>query len=351
MPADYYELLGVDRDTQAPALKKAYRKLAMRYHPDRNPGDSAAEDRFKEISEAYEVLSDPEKRRVYDRFGHEGLKGQGFGGFSHGNVEDIFSQFGDIFGDFFGGGRGRARGPRRGAHLRFDLTLTMQECLTGIEKEIEVTRRLPCKPCSGSGAEPGTLPERCATCGGAGKVSVGRGFITMATTCPQCRGRGQTISSPCKKCRGSGTTERRDKLSVRVPAGVDSGMKLRLTNKGEDSPDGGTPGDLFVVLTVQPHKRFEREGSELISEVTVDYLDAILGAEVPFETLDEGITLTIEPGTQPGTILRLRGHGMPFIDGRPGRGDLHLQVVVRIPEQISDAQREGLEQLRALKDA
>lgn len=346
MPADYYELLGVDRDADASALKKAYRKLAMKYHPDRNPGDAAAEEKFKEISEAYEVLSDDEKRRVYDRFGHEGLKGQGFGGFSGANVEDIFSQFGDIFGDLFGFGGGRSRGRRRGAHLRFDMELDLEDCLTGIEKEVEIPRHVSCDHCDGSGAEPGTMPERCPTCGGAGKVTVGRGFITMATTCPRCQGRGQIIPKPCTKCEGSGRTEHRERLMVRVPPGVDTGMKLRLTGKGEHGPDGGQPGDLFVVLHVRPHERFERDGSELVGELEIDFVDAILGAEKSVKTLDGEQTITVPAGTQPGTVIRIDGEGMPYVDGRAGRGNLHLQVVVRMPTEINEAQRALLTQFR-----
>lgn len=340
MPDDYYELLGVPRDADSRSLKKAYRKLAMQYHPDRNPGDTEAEDRFKAISEAYAVLSDDQKRRIYDRYGKEGLKNQGgAGGF--GDIGDIFSQFGDIFGDLFGFGGGRtSRGRARGADLRMGMELTLEECLAGVEKRVEIPRKIDCETCSGSGARPGTEPKGCRTCAGRGQVAVNRGFITMTTTGPRCRGQGQIIETPCGTCRGSGYRETVDKVTVKIPAGVDTGMKLRITGKGERAPTpGGSPGDLYVVVQVAEHPRFERHGGELLGELGVDMIQATLGAEVEFETLDGTETITIEPGSQPGSIIRLRDRGMPSVERGRSRGDLHLRLAVRIPTRLTDEQR------------
>ncbi|MCA9547681.1 MAG: molecular chaperone DnaJ, partial [Myxococcales bacterium] len=303
------------------------------------------EARFKEVSEAYEVLSDDEKRRIYDRFGHEGLKGRGFGGFS--DVEDVFSHFGDLFGDLFGFG-GRRGGRRRGAHLRYELSLSLEECLRGLEKELELPRDHACQTCDGSGAAPGSKPETCSVCHGAGQVRVGRGFITMATTCPRCQGRGETIAKPCSACDGRGQVREIEKVTVRIPAGVDHGMKLRLNGKGQPGPEGGPPGDLYVIIHVADHPRFQRDGSELLAELPLEMADAALGTRIPFETLDgETHEVEVPAGTQPGTLLRLEGHGMPRLDGRPGRGDLHLHTVVRVPTDLTDSQRALLAQFRA----
>lgn len=346
MPDDYYELLGVPRDADERALKKAYRKLAMQYHPDRNPGDAAAEERFKAISEAYAVLSDDQKRRIYDRYGKEGLNNQGgAGGF--GDIGDIFSQFGDIFGDLFGFGGGGGRGGRgrtRGADLRMAMSLTLEECLSGVEKLVEIPRKVDCGTCGGTGARPGTQPKVCRTCGGRGQVAVNRGFITMTTTCPRCRGTGQIIETPCDTCHGSGYEETVDKVTVKIPAGVDTGMKLRVSGKGERSQvPGGSPGDLYVVVQVAEHPRFERHGGELLGELGIDMVQAVLGAEVEFETLDGTEAIQIEPGVQPGSIIRLRDRGMPSVERGRRRGDMHLRVVVRIPKALTDRQRELIE--------
>lgn len=351
MADDYYELLGVARDADGSAIKKAYRSLALKYHPDRNPGDAEAEAQFKRVSEAYEVLSDSEKRGVYDRFGHEGLKGRGFGGFS--DVDDIFSHFGDLFGDLFGfgGRRGGERPRRRGAHLRYDLTLSLEECLAGLEKELEIPNQVGCDRCDGAGAEPGTKAQTCGTCQGAGQVRVGRGFITMATTCPRCRGRGQVIPSPCTKCQGAGQVERLDRVTVRIPAGVDAGMKLRLSGKGQPGPDGGPAGDLYVVLDVAAHDRFQRDGAELLAELPLSMVQATLGDEIDLVTLEgETERVVVPPGTQPGTLLRIQGRGMPRLDGRDGRGDLHLHTVVQIPTTLTETQRSLLMQFRDAAD-
>jgi len=343
MPEDYYELLDVQRDADARTLKKAYRKQAMQYHPDRNPGDVAAEERFKAISEAYEVLSDDQKRRIYDRYGKQGLENQGFSGFS--DIGDIFSQFGDLFGDLFGGRSGRRAA--RGANLQMQMQMTLAECLTGIEREVEIPRSVDCGTCGGTGAAKGSRPTTCTTCRGQGEVGVNRGFITMRTTCPSCRGEGQTIANPCGTCQGTGGKKVTDKVKVRIPAGIDHGMKLRVTGKGQrSSAPGGPPGDLYVIIVVADHPGFERHGTELLGEVEIDMVQACLGAEVAYETLDGTEVLTIEAGTQPGSLLKLRGKGLPSVEGRHGRRDMHLRVVVRIPTRLDDAQRDLLETFR-----
>ncbi len=347
MSADLYELLGVGRGADAQELKSAYRKLAMQYHPDRNPGDAQAEERFKQVSEAYEVLSDPQKRRLYDQYGLEGLRRQGYGGFGESNVEDIFSHLGDIFGDFFGFGRrgGRTRAPR-GADFRYDLAISLKDCLTGCQRTLEIPRDHPCETCKGSGAAEGTAPQRCATCAGHGQVSVNRGFITMATTCPRCRGQGTTIAKPCETCSGSGHKTVKGEVKINIPPGIDEGMKLRVQGQGETAPAGGQPGDLYVVIHVEEHPRFERHAADLVSEIGVDMVQACLGDTITFETLEGSIPVEIKPGTQPGATVRVAGQGMPRLDGG-GRGDLLLQVGVKIPRQLTDAQRTLLEEFRA----
>ncbi len=342
MPADYYELLSVEKDADESTLKRAYRKAALKYHPDRNPGDTEAEARFKEVSEAYEVLSDPEKRSIYDRYGHEGLQNGGFGGFR--GVEDIFSHFGDLFGDLFGGFGRRQR--TRGRDIQYHLALSLEQCLSGGEERIEIPRDISCKTCTGSGAKPGTKPTQCGTCGGRGQVAVARGFITMSTTCPRCRGVGTMITDPCEDCEGSGTNQKVDAVNVKIPAGIDEGMRLRVTGKGEPM-SGGTPGDLYVVIHLEEHERFERHGADLLGELAIDMVQACLGDAIEFDTLDGMAPLTVPPGTQPGTILRLDGEGLPHLDGRAGRGHLHLRVQVQIPEELSERQRELLESFRA----
>lgn len=348
MAKDFYERLGVERDADASTVKKAYRKLAMQCHPDRNPGDKEAEEQFKSISEAYEVLSNDEKRQIYDRYGEEGLKNQGHSGFSGSTVEDIFGHFGDIFGDLFGfsGGGGGRRRARRGADLRTDVELTLEECLSGLEKELEVEHRVDCDHCEGSGAEPGTTPGRCPTCHGRGQVAVGHGFITMSTTCPKCSGRGEYIASPCKRCRGAGKQIEQKTVTVKIPAGVDQGVKLRLTGQGESSDQGAGPGDLYVVLHVKEHDVFERHEADLVAELDVNMITACLGGEVSFKHLDgTEEKIKIKAGTQPNTVLRQRGQGMPYINGRRGKGDLHLAVKVKIPTKLNRKQKRLLRQV------
>lgn len=340
----YYEVLGISRDASESEIKKAYRDVAKKCHPDRCPGDSEAEDRFKEAANAYQVLSDPDARQRYDRFGHDGVRGGGFQGFS--GVEDIFSAFGDLFGDFFGG-RGR-RGPRRGNDVQVRLPLTFAEAVHGATREIEVARREPCEACDGSGAKAGTKPDVCATCKGQGQVVHSQGFFMIQSTCPACRGEGQTITDPCAECRGSGLQRNTSSLTVTVPAGVDEGQQLRLAGKGESPPGGGRPGHLYVALEIEKDERFMRDGVDVLSRVPVSYLVAALGGEIEVPTLDDDCeattTLEVKPGTQPGDVHVRRGKGIRDINGR-GTGDHVVQFVVEIPKKVSKRERELLEEL------
>jgi len=330
---DYYEVLGVNRGVEAAELKRAYRKLAMELHPDRNPGDKEAEAKFKEASEAYQVLSDPEKRARYDRFGHAGPAG-GFGGGFH-DVGDIFSAFGDIFGDIFGGRMGGgARGPARGSDIEVRLTLTLAEAFSGVAKDVRVQRRAACGTCGGTGAAAGTSPETCQHCGGRGQVMHSQGFLMISTTCPVCRGEGRVVRRPCTNCDGSGLERQEETLQVSVPAGVEDGSTLRLVGRGEAAPQGGRAGNLYVILRVQADERFERDGADLHTEIAVSFPQLALGDTIGVPTPDGDGEIEIPPGTQPGETLGLRGRGMPRIDGR-GRGDVvaHLKLVV--PSSLS----------------
>ena len=324
-------------------MKKAFRRLAREYHPDRNNGDPEAEERFKEIANAYKVLSDPEQRARYDRFGPEGLGGAGPGGFS--GAEDIFSAFGDLFSDFFGGGRRR---PSRGADLRLDLELSFAEAVHGVTKEVQVPRRESCETCTGSGAKPGTSPETCSVCEGKGQVVHAQGFFMVQTACPNCRGQGTLIKEHCRDCRGRGIVQNTSELTVNVPPGVDNGQTLRLAGKGEDSPSGGPAGHLYVVLHVAADERFEREGETVITEVPISYLSAILGGEVTVPTLDDNCegeaTVEVKPGTQPGDVVVRRGEGIERVDGR-GRGDQVVKLEVEIPTKLSSREKELLREL------
>jgi molecular chaperone DnaJ len=346
---DYYEILGVTRTADATEIKKAYRRLAMEHHPDRNPDDKMAEERFKEAAEAYEVLSDDDKRAHYDRFGHEGLRQSGFEGFR--GVDDIFSHFGDLFGDLFGGFAGGGRGGRqrnRGADLRVDLTLTFAEAVTGASKDVNVTRHIPCEACAGSGAKAGTSPERCATCGGRGQVLHQQGFFMIGTTCPSCRGEGTFIRTKCGECRGAGVKESSESLSVNVPAGIDDSQRLRLAGRGEAAPRGGSPGNLYVDIHVLEDTRFRRDGADVYTAVTVPFTTLALGGEVTVPTLDDGATgsteIEIEAGTQPGTVIVRRNAGMPRLDGY-GRGNHILELQVAVPKSLTEKQRGLLKEL------
>lgn len=343
---DYYQVLGVNRDVDAAGLKSAYRKAAMQYHPDRNPGDKVAEEKFKEASEAYEVLADSQKRAVYDRYGHEGLSGQGYSGFR--DVSDVFSGFGSIFEDIFGfgvgGAEGRGRQRHRGRDLRYDLSISFEEAMTGADREIEFDRHGVCKRCKGSQSEPGTSPEVCRTCGGTGQLRRQQGFFSLATPCHVCRGSGQKVVSPCKDCRGQGSVVEHRKMSVKIPPGVDSGLRLRVGGEGEASEHGGPPGDLYVFLTVEVSDRFRREGEDLYLEHGVNLAQAALGCRVQIPTLEGDRTLEIAAGTQPGATLTIPGAGVPRLKGG-GRGDLHVVVNVVVPKKLTKRQRELLEEL------
>jgi molecular chaperone DnaJ len=337
---DYYDVLGVSRDASAADIKRAFRTIAKECHPDVNPDGEAAE-RFKAAATAYKVLSDPDTRARYDRFGPDGMGGAGFAG-----VEDIFSAFSDIFGDFFGGGR--RRGPRAGRDLEVSVELTFAEAVHGVAKEIEVNRAEPCDKCEGTGAKEGSRPETCETCHGRGQVMHSQGFFMIQTTCPTCRGTGQTISDPCGTCRGTGRKNKKRKLVVDVPGGIEDGQQLRLAGKGEASAEGGPPGHLYVSLHVAGDPRFTREGPNILTELTISYLTAILGGEVPCPTLDDNCeketTVTVKPGTQPGDTQIRKGQGIKRLDGR-GRGDHIVLFKVDIPTKLSKEERELLEKL------
>jgi molecular chaperone DnaJ len=346
---DLYEVLEVDRQASASDLKKAYYRLAKKYHPDHNPGDKDAEDKFKEASNAYSILSDDEQRQRYDRYGIEGLRGAGGGppgGYT--NVEDILSAFGDVFGDFFGGRGGGRRAPR-GADVRYDLELTFAEAVWGVTKDIKVTRNATCTTCTGTGAKPGSKPEVCRTCQGKGQVVHAQGFFMVQTTCPACRGAGQTIKEPCEDCRGRGAKAETSALTVTVPAGVDDGTQMRVSGKG-GTVAGGTAGDLYVVLHVQGDERFKRDGEDVLTEVPVSFVKATLGGELEIHTLDDNCTATatieIKPGTQPDELLERRGQGIPKLRGA-GRGTHVVQFKIDIPKKLTARQEELLRELAA----
>jgi len=346
---DYYDVLGVARNANDQEVKSAYRKLALKYHPDRNPGDKAAEEKFKEAAEAYAVLADGEKRSAYDRFGHAGVgAGVGAGGFDptiFQGFEDIFGNLGDLFGfgDLFGGGRRRG-GPQRGADLRYDLEIPFEESAHGTETTIQIPRQEKCGTCHGSGAAPGTSPIICPQCRGRGQIRYQQGFFTVAQTCPQCRGGGQIISKPCATCHGSGQVTEQRRLSVKIPAGIASGQRLRLRGEGEAGHAGGPPGNLDVVVHVQEHQFFRRDGDDLYLEMPVSFPTLALGGEIRVPTLDGDEVVRVPEGTDTGTVLRLRGKGMPNISGR-GRGDLHVVVQVTTPRRLTKEQKKLLEQL------
>ena len=341
---DYYEILGMSRSAGHDEIKKAYRKLALQYHPDRNPGDKECESRFKEAAEAYGVLSDVEKKELYDRFGHAGLEGRGFTGFS--GFEDIFSSFGDIFEDFFGfgsrrGGRNRAA---EGRSLRYDLEIKLEDAFSGKEQEIVFQKYDACEKCNGSGAAEGSSPETCRTCQGRGNVARQQGFFHVTTTCPACKGQGQVISNPCRACTGDGKRRVERRINVRIPPGVDTGSQLRLRGEGEPGEYGGPPGDLFVVIHVKEHPFFNRDGENLACRIPVSFVRAALGGTVNVPELgsDDEFELTIPPGTQPGDVLKVDGKGMVSLQIRSRRGTLFVKIDVKIPEKLTTRQRELL---------
>jgi molecular chaperone DnaJ len=348
---DYYEVLGVARTAGDQEMKSAYRKLALKHHPDRNPGNKAAEEKFKEAAEAYAVLADPDKRAAYDRFGHAGVSaGTGAGGFDptiFAGFEDIFGNLGDLFGfgDIFGGGRRRG-GPQRGADLRYDLEIAFEESASGTETTIQIPRQEKCGTCHGSGAAPGTSPTSCPQCRGRGQIRYQQGFFTVAQTCPQCRGAGQIISKRCATCHGDGQVTEQRRITVKIPAGIASGQRLRLRGEGEAGVAGGPAGNLDVVVHVQNHPFFRRDGDDLYCEIPVSFPTLALGGEIKVPTLDGEETLRVPEGTESGTVLRLRAKGMPSITGR-GRGDLHVIVQVMTPRKLTREQKKLLEQLAA----
>jgi molecular chaperone DnaJ len=348
---DYYEVLGVERGADVAAIKRAYRQAALRDHPDKNPGDRAAEERFKEAAEAYAVLSDPDKRARYDRFGHAGVGGAAGGGFS-GFDPSIFADFSDVLGDLFGlgGGRARGRGPRQGADLRYDLTLTFEEAAFGLSRELTIPRLEACPDCRGSGSAGGGPPRPCSACGGRGQVRFTQGFFTVARTCPQCGGEGSVVADPCRACGGEGLVERRRTIEVAIPAGVDDGSRLRLAGEGEHGRWGGPAGDLYVVVRVRPHERFGREGPHVFSTVKVGYPQAVLGATIEVETLHGKAPLEVPPGTAHGAQFRLPGQGIPRLGRSAGRGDHVVGIELEVPRarDLSEEERDLLRRLAEL---
>ncbi|ROR98656.1 molecular chaperone DnaJ [Sinobacterium caligoides] len=345
---DYYEILGVERGVSAKDLKKAYRRVAMKHHPDRNPDDAASEEKFKEANEAYEVLSDEQKRAAYDQYGHAGVDQQGGfgGGGGAGNFSDIF---GDIFGEAFGGGRGHSRGPQPGSDLRYTLQIDLEQAVKGTTAKIKIPTLVSCKPCGGSGAKKGSSPVQCTTCGGVGQVRMQQGFFAVQQTCPTCHGKGKMISDPCTSCHGQGRVEETKTLSVKVPAGVDTGDRIRLAGEGEASPDGGSAGDLYVQMSVRQHPIFERDGKHLYCEVPISFVDAALGGELEVPTLDGRVKLKIPAEAQTGKTFRIRGKGVAPVRGG-GAGDLMCKVVVETPVSLTKRQKELLSEFQDTMD-
>lgn len=340
---DYYELLEVERTADDGTIKSSYRKLAMRYHPDKNPGCADSEARFKAISEAYDVLKDPQKRAAYNQYGKAAFQNGGGGSQDFGGFSDIFN---DIFGEFMGGGRGRQRGPQRGADLRYDLEITLEDAYHGKETQIEVEVSVACEPCSGSGAKPGTSAKTCSTCGGHGKVRAQQGFFVVERPCPSCRGAGQVIADPCNSCRGAGRVDKEKALNVNIPSGVDDGTRIRLSGEGEAGERGAPAGDLYIFLHVARHQVFQREGTTLFARAPISFTTAALGGEITVPGLDRvGHEIRIPAGIQSGKQLRQRGAGMPVLNGR-GQGDLVIQIEVETPTKLTAEQRELLEAFR-----
>ena len=351
---DYYEILGISKTASDQEIKSAYRRLAVKYHPDKNPNDATAEEKFKEAAEAYSVLQDAEQRRRYDRFGHAGVSsGAGAGNWGapgFGGIEDIL---GDLFGfgDVFGGARAGSRrsAAQRGADLRYDLEITLEEAANGMTAQLRIPRLESCETCKGSGAASGTQPETCQMCAGSGQVRYQQGFFSVARTCNACRGSGRVIKTPCKDCNGAGRIEREKQMEVKIPAGVETGSRLRVQSEGEAGTQGGPSGDLYVVIHVAEHEQFERQGSNLYEAVPITFAQAALGADIMVKTLDGNEKLKIPMGTQTGTVFRLKGKGMPQLGGR-GKGDLFVSVSVITPTSLSREQRKLLEQLAEVEN-
>jgi molecular chaperone DnaJ len=342
--ADYYEVLSVSRTASDQELKTAYRRLAMQYHPDRNPGDHHAEEKFKECSEAYQVLSDPDKRAAYDRYGHAGVSGAGQQGSPFVDFQDLGDIFGDLFGFNIGGGGRKQSRVQKGRDLRFDLTIEFEEAVFGKESEVTIRRMERCVDCSGLGTANGRGPTTCQQCQGRGQVRYQQGFFSIARTCSVCGGTGSVISDPCKACRGDGRTEREHTIQVNIPAGVEDGTRIRYQGEGDMGRTGGPSGDLYIVLTVKPHKFFERDGHDLHCQIPISFAQAALGAEITIPTLEGEAVLKIAEGTQSGKEYRMRNKGVPYLNEH-GRGDLIVQVVVQTPKKLTRVQRELLRQL------
>jgi molecular chaperone DnaJ len=354
MKADFYETLGVQKGCDEKELKSAFRKLAMQFHPDRNPGDSACEQKFKEISQAYEILKDPQKRAAYDRFGHAAFENgggaNGFGGTGFGAAAGFADIFEDIFGEMMGGGRYRrsSGGRERGADLRYNMEVSLEEAFTGKTAQIRVPTSVSCSECSGSGAKPGSSPVTCTMCGGAGRVRAAQGFFSIERTCPQCQGRGQTIQDPCQSCSGQGRVTEERSLSVNIPAGIEDGTRIRLAGEGEAGLRGGPSGDLYIFLAVKPHEFFQRDGADLYCKVPISMTTAALGGSFEVATLDGTQTrVKVPDGTQNGRQFRLKGKGMPILR-QPAMGDLFIQVVVETPQSLTKRQRELLEEFEKI---
>ena len=345
---DYYEVLGVAKGADGKEIKKAYRKMAMKYHPDRNPDDKASEEAFKEVSEAYEILSDDQKRAAYDQYGHAGVEQGGHGGgHGAGGFGDIF---GDVFGDIFGGGGGGRRSSvQRGSDLRYSMQMTLEESVNGVEKKIKVPTLVACEPCDGSGAKKGTSSKTCQTCGGVGQVRMQQGFFAVQQTCPTCSGKGKVIEDPCPKCRGRGVNEETKTLNVKIPAGVDTGDRIRLTGEGEAGPNGGPSGDLYVEVSVKRHAIFERDGSDLHCEMPISFAQAALGGEIEVPTLEGRVKLKVPAECQSGKVFRLRGKGVKSVRGG-AMGDLMVRLNIETPVNLSAKQKELLRDFQASVD-
>jgi molecular chaperone DnaJ len=350
---DYYEVLGVSRDADDAALKKAYRTLAKKYHPDSNPGDEAAAEKFKEASEAYSVLSDPQKRQQYDQYGHAAFDGSaGAGGFDFNNM-DMGDIFGDLFGDFFGGSKKRAsNGPMKGQNVHTSVRVSFKEAVFGADKEIELNLKDTCPTCNGSGAKPGTQPKTCSKCNGSGQVTYTQqslfGVVRNVAACPDCKGTGKIIPDKCPKCFGNGYIQNRKKIQVAVPAGIDAGQSIRIRDKGEPGINGGPRGDLLVEVAVAPDPVFKRQAENIYSTVQISYVDAVLGGTIRIPTVDGEVEQEIKPGTQPDTKLRLRGKGVPFLRNKSTRGDHYVTLTIQVPTRLNEDQKEAL---RAFDDA
>lgn len=342
---DYYEILEVSREADAKQIKQAYRRMALKYHPDRNPGDKSSEQRFKEVSEAYQVLSDSQKREMYDRFGHQGLSGSGFRPFT--GFEEIFESFGDIFGDFFGSGRRSRNYAQKGDDLRYDLVIDFMDAVLGKTHDIEVEKLSVCNSCSGTGAQKGTSPTTCHHCQGTGQVRRTQGFFLISNPCSHCRGTGQFIEHPCGECKGFGRVEAKKQLSVKIPAGVDNGSHIRLRGEGEPGVMGGPPGDLYIVIRVKPHEYFQRHEDDLLIELPITFSQAALGDNVKIQTLEGDQDFSIPKATQSGSIKTIKGKGVPNLRGY-GRGDLHIRMNVKTPTKLSSRQEQLLKELAEL---